>query len=307
MKYLIIGAGGTGGLIGGYLAKKHHDVTLVARSEHLKAIQNKGLTIKTYGEAPVCIKNIKAISEQQMGDQKFDVIFVCVKAYDLKNIIPMLKRTSHLQSIIIPILNSLGAGHYLRTELPGLNIYDGCIYITGYISAPGEVSQNNRIFKIFYGLNEVALKPNLLIEKMQKDFLESEIDIRYSSLVTNEIFRKLTFTSAFAACAAYHNKKAIDLQKDGPYRQLFVDLLHELKQISDRAGFGLTENFFEDNLRILDSLSADFTASLQKDLKQKKPDERNELIFDIVRLAGKHHLQLPYYSKIAEHFDNILR
>jgi 2-dehydropantoate 2-reductase len=303
MKYLVIGAGGTGGLIGGYLAKKQYDVTLVARGEHLRIIQTQGLSIKTYGKEPVRITTIKAISAQEIGDQKFDVIFICVKAYDLPHILTVLKSAAHTKTMIIPILNSLRAGSYLRSVLPGFLIYDGCIYITGYVSAPGEVSQNNQIFKIFYGLDGADPKPNPLKEKMEKDMLECGIEIRYSSLITNEIFRKLTFTSAFASCAAYHNKQAADLQLNGPYRQLFVSLLQELKQISDAAGFGLTESFFEDNLRILDNLSADFTASIQKDLLQKKPDERNELIFDMIRLANKHGVQITYYEKIAAFFN----
>jgi 2-dehydropantoate 2-reductase len=304
MKYLVIGAGGTGGLIGGYLAKNQHDVTLIARGEHLKAIQSKGLTIKTYGESTVSITSIKAVSEDAIGDQKFDVIFVCVKAYDLKNITTILQGAAQPQTMIIPILNSLGAGSYLRAQLPELNIYDGCIYITGYISAPGEVSQNNKIFKIFYGQDEANAKIDPFKKKMEKDLMHSGINIRYSSNITNEIFRKLTFTSAFASSAAYHDKQASDLQSDGPYRQLFISLLQELKLISDVANFGLTDSFFKDNLGILDSLSPDFTASLQKDLKLKKPDEREDLIFDIVRLAKKYNIQIVNYKRIAAYFDN---
>ena len=302
MKYLVIGAGGTGGLIGGYLAKNQLDVTLIARGEHLMAIQQKGLTIKTYGEEPVHISNIKAIGEDALENQKFDVIFVCVKAYHLSSIVQMLKNAAQEQTVIIPILNSLGAGRYLRTALPGLNIYDGCIYITGYISAPGEVSQNNRIFRIFYGLDEQANKDDYLRKIMEKEAQESGIDIRYSSRITNEIFRKLTFTSAFASCAAYNQIQASDLQLVGRYREHFINLLNELKQISDAAKFGLTKDFFSDNLRILDSLSPDFTASLQKDLQQKKADERNELIHDMVRLAERYHIEIPHYKKIANHF-----
>jgi len=44
MKYLIIGAGGTGGVTGYYMKKAGKDVTLIARGEHLKTIQEQGLT-----------------------------------------------------------------------------------------------------------------------------------------------------------------------------------------------------------------------------------------------------------------------
>ena len=45
MKYLIIGAGGTGGCIGAYLAKAGNDVTFIARGKHLQAIRENGLTV----------------------------------------------------------------------------------------------------------------------------------------------------------------------------------------------------------------------------------------------------------------------
>lgn len=43
MKYVVIGAGGTGGSIGGFLSKAGKDVTLIARGAHLAAIHEKGL------------------------------------------------------------------------------------------------------------------------------------------------------------------------------------------------------------------------------------------------------------------------
>ena len=39
MKYVVFGAGGTGGILGGQLAKGGQDVTLIARGAHLAAIQ----------------------------------------------------------------------------------------------------------------------------------------------------------------------------------------------------------------------------------------------------------------------------
>ena len=49
MKYCIIGAGGTGGCIGAYLAAAGKDATLIARGAHLAAMQREGLRIFTAG------------------------------------------------------------------------------------------------------------------------------------------------------------------------------------------------------------------------------------------------------------------
>jgi len=42
MRYLAIGAGGTGGCIGAYMIEVGKDITLIARGEHLKKIQRDG-------------------------------------------------------------------------------------------------------------------------------------------------------------------------------------------------------------------------------------------------------------------------
>ena len=46
-KYLIIGTGGVGGSIAGFLALNGEDVTCIARGSHLEAIRKYGLHLKS--------------------------------------------------------------------------------------------------------------------------------------------------------------------------------------------------------------------------------------------------------------------
>jgi 2-dehydropantoate 2-reductase len=45
MRIVILGAGGIGSIVAAFLARGGHDVTLIARGEHLKAIRERGLTV----------------------------------------------------------------------------------------------------------------------------------------------------------------------------------------------------------------------------------------------------------------------
>ena len=68
MKYLIIGAGGTGGVTGYYMKKAGKDVTLIARGEHLKKIQKQGLTLekmwdKTEENTGELLKGLQSLGE----------------------------------------------------------------------------------------------------------------------------------------------------------------------------------------------------------------------------------------------------
>ena len=48
MRYVVYGVGAVGGVIAGHLHRTGHEVTLVARGDHLAAIRARGLTLDTY-------------------------------------------------------------------------------------------------------------------------------------------------------------------------------------------------------------------------------------------------------------------
>lgn len=300
-RYLVIGAGGAGGLIAGFMAKNGADVTVVARGEHLKAIQEDGLCIKTYGEEPYAVKEVKAITAKAIAGNCFDIVFICVKSYSLAEVLPILEKGCHQNTLVISILNNMGAGTFLRSKLPQLNIFDGCVYLTGYVAAPGIIHQPNAIFRIFYGVKD-ANNLSLRCFDFEDDLRKSGIEIHRTPHIISEIFKKMAFTSPFASCASYYNKKAQDLQHTGTYRSLFIALLRELENIAKVAGFVYDGDLVADNIKILDQLSPAFTASFQKDLLQGKPDERETMIFDMVRLADQYGVAVPNYLRIAQYF-----
>lgn len=78
MKYAIIGAGGTGGILGFYMTKADRDVTLIARGRHLAAMQEKGLAVEKMWDGTTEIIPVKAMDMEHYDEQP-DVVLVCVK------------------------------------------------------------------------------------------------------------------------------------------------------------------------------------------------------------------------------------
>ena len=138
MKYLVIGAGGTGGSIGAYMTEAGKDVTLIARGEHLRRMQERGLRMETTKKGNYTVYPIKA-TDMEHYDERPDVIFVCVKGYSLDETIPFIRRVAKESTIVIPILNLYGTGGRMQEKLPGLLVTDGCIYIAGEIKEPGTI------------------------------------------------------------------------------------------------------------------------------------------------------------------------
>ena len=173
MKYLIAGTGGVGGSIAGFLSLAGKDVTCIARGAHLQAIQTNGLKLKSdlKGEHTLAIPATTA--EEFNG--KADVIFVCVKGYSVDSITELIKRAAHDKTIVIPILNVYGTGPRIQRLVPGVTVLDGCIYIVGFVSGTGEITEMGKIFRLVYGAHKgTQVAPGNTWKPFRKIFRRAE-------------------------------------------------------------------------------------------------------------------------------------
>ena len=149
MNYLIAGTGGVGGSIAAFLALAGKDVACIARGEHLAAIRTHGLRLHSDLKGEHTLHIPACTAEEYTG--KADVIFVCVKGYSVDSITELIRRAAKPDTVVIPILNVYGTGPRIQRLVPGVTVLDGCIYIVGFVSGKGEITQMGRIFRLVYG------------------------------------------------------------------------------------------------------------------------------------------------------------
>lgn len=79
----IVGAGAIGSVVGGFLSKAGHDVTLVDQwPEHVEAMKRNGLRLGgTCGQHVIPVRALH-IHEAQTIREPFDAVFIAVKSYD---------------------------------------------------------------------------------------------------------------------------------------------------------------------------------------------------------------------------------
>ena len=298
MKYLVIGAGGTGGCIGGYLAEAGKDVTLIARGRHLAAMQESGLRIETTTEEPNRTIQVKA-SDMEHYEEHPDVIFVCVKGYSLEDTVPFIRRVAKDDTVVIPILNIYGTGGRLQKLLPGLLVADGCIYIAAEIKEPGWILKKGDIFRVVYGVRTPEeYRP--VLEAIRKDLAESGISPVLSENIRRDALQKFSYVSPAAACGRYYDAKAGEMQQPGEVRDTFAALIHEIDLLAAAMGIHFEVDIVKTNLDILDTLSPEASTSMQRDIWQGKQSEIDGLVFEVVRMGQKYGVSLPIYEKIAE-------
>lgn len=300
MKYLIIGAGGTGGCIGAYMTEAGKDVTLIARGKHLERIKENGLRVETAWKGNYTVSPINACDMEHYKEQP-DVIFVCVKGYSLEDTVPFIKRIAHKNTVVIPILNIYGTGGRIQKMLPELLVTDGCIYISANIKEPGTLVMHGEIFRIVYGVrNNSEYRP--LLKQIEQDLKESNIDGFLSDDIRRDALQKFSYVSAMAACGLYYDAEALQMQKPGEIRETFVALMKEIDALAVAMGIYFTVDIVKVNLDILDKLIPTASTSMQRDIAQGKKSEIDGLIFEVVRMGEKYDVPVQTYKKIAEKF-----
>jgi 2-dehydropantoate 2-reductase len=81
MRFVVLGAGAVGGVVGGRLAQHGHDVVLVARGAHREAIAADGLLVRSpLEEVRVPVPVVEHPRELRLGDD--DVVLLAVKGQD---------------------------------------------------------------------------------------------------------------------------------------------------------------------------------------------------------------------------------
>ena len=299
MKYLIIGAGGTGACIGGYLAKSGQNVTFIARGKHLQAINEHGLTINSTQYGTFCLDLVRACTMENYVDTP-DVIFVCVKYYSLNEVNTFINRIACSKTLVIPVLNVFGTGQIIQDACPNCVVLDGCIYIMGMIEKPGIVTQFADIFKVYFGYRDgqAHLLENIA-HQVEQDLNHALIEGHFTNQINRESLQKFRLVSPMGAAGLYYNATGGDFMTSGEKQDTFIHLIDEVEQLGNAMGITFDTPLREINLKLLYGLAKDSTTSMQRDVQKGGASEIDGLVHSVVRLAKQYGITLPTYEKIS--------
>lgn len=300
LRYLIAGTGGVGGSIAAFLSLAGKDVACIARGEHLTSLQNRGLQLHSDLKGEHSLRIPAYTAEEFEG--KADVIFVCVKGYSVDSITELIKRASHENTVVIPILNVYGTGPRIQRLVPDVTVLDGCIYIVGFVSGKGEITQMGKIFRLVYGAHRGTAVPDGMLEAVQRDMQESGIKAEISPDINRDTFVKWSFISAMAVTGAYYDVPMGEVQKPGKVRDTFIGLSRESAALGKKLGIEFQEDVVDYNLKVIDKLAPESTASMQKDMAKGHQSEVQGLLFDMIAAAEEQGIDIPTYRMVAEKF-----
>lgn len=288
MKIAIIGTGGVGGYFGAKLAQADNDVTFLARGEHLKAIQNNGLTVKSIlGDFKV--KNIK-VTDKISNIEKPDLVIISVKAWQVKEIGVELKTILNNDTIIIPLQNGVLAADELAENIDRKNILGGLCRIISKIDAPGVINHFGVTPTIVFG--ELDKSRTDRLAKIQGLFSAAGIESKISEDIEADLWKKF-ISICVSGLLAVSNTTYGELRELKETRSLMVELINEVYSLSKKIGINIEEDFVDKTVSFIDSYPSDSTSSLTRDVWESKPSEIEYQNGTVVRLGEKYGVATP--------------
>jgi 2-dehydropantoate 2-reductase len=169
----IYGAGGVGGYFGGKISEafstpefSEYEVYFIARGEHLKAIKQHGIVVKTPGR--IFSAKPTLATEDVSEIPRPDLILLCVKSYDLQQAVAAIKTIANKNTVIVPLLNGVDIVERIRAILDTGIVLPACVYLGTHIESPGVINQSGGKGLSFSALKEKSLN---IPAKMLKSFL----------------------------------------------------------------------------------------------------------------------------------------
>lgn len=288
MKIAIIGTGGVGGYFGGKMAHAGFDVTFFARGQHLKAIQQNGLTVKSF-QGNFNVHPAKATDQiEQIG--KVDLVILGVKAWQVKEIATTLTPLLHADTAVMPLQNGVMAAEELQAVIAKQNVIGGLCRIFAKIESPGVINHFGYDPSIVFG--ELNNEKSKRIEQIKSLFEASGINAPIADDITVELWRKFIGICVGGLLAVTRSNYGI-MRELPQTRKLMSDLLIEIYQLSQKMGVNVESDFPDKTLAAIDSYPADSNTSLARDVWEGKPSEIEYQNGTVVKLGERYGMETP--------------
>lgn len=297
MKIYIIGAGGVGGYFGGLMAQGGLDVTFVTRAEQYTAIKQNGLEIKSVLgnfviEPTKVIEKISHISDP-------DLIFLCVKSYDLssiaKQLIPVIAPKTIVITLENGIDNDLNVAHLLPQQA---KVYPGIAYVIASRAEPGIISQTGGLRKIIIGDRKTPDNPHL--SSIVNLLSGAGVNIAQSPDVVQDLWKKFIYLIPFAGLTGAYRSPIGKILSDPEQKSRYESCVREVIAVARAAKANLPDDIFSQAMLTSTNTAPESKSSLLIDIESGRKTEIDNLHGTLIKLADSLGVEIPTIKSIYD-------
>lgn len=271
LKVTVMGAGAVGCYFGGMLARAGHEVTLVARPQHVQAIRRDGLRMetKTFDEQV----RLRAVDDAaEAGDA--DLVLFCVKSMDTEAAGRQIKPFLRPDTLVLCLQNGVDNAERLRGVLPEHEVAAAVVYVATEMAGPGHLKHHGR--------GELEIEPSPASERVAQALAAAGVPTVVSPNVRGALWFKLVMNCAYNAISAIAQQPyGENVQGQGIW-EVMRDVVDECVAVARADGVQLPGDAHAAVRKLVESMPTQYSSTAQ-DLARGKPTEIDFLNGFVVR------------------------
>ncbi|WP_407486797.1 ketopantoate reductase family protein [Elizabethkingia anophelis] len=300
---VVIGLGGVGGYFGFKMnqkneATKQYNISFVARETTYEIVKEKGLTLLS-PEHENAITRPDDIVKSIADIKNPDLIFICVKEYDLENVCQQLVKVITPDTVLFPMMNGADIYDRIRKIIPDHVILPSCVYVASHIKEKGIVEHKGKSGALIFGCDpqNKSADINWVVRLLE----ESNIKFIFKDNPLADIWEKFIFIASFGLVTAKYNSSISSVCTDEEQNQEAVRIMEEIKLIAKAKNIYLPEDIVAKTMEKAAGFPPGTPTSLQLDIHSDKGSNELELFGGAVINYGKElNINTPSTQRIYE-------
>jgi 2-dehydropantoate 2-reductase len=299
MRFLIAGAGAIGAYIGARMAHAGFDVTLFARGPHLRAMQERGVQVKSI-EGDFVARPAIASALEDVGP--VDVVFLGVKAHSLPQLAPQLRPVLGPGTTVVSTQNGVpwwyfqgfggdweglcldrvDPGGVISAAIEAHRVVGSIVYFSTEIPSPGVIQhiEGNRI-----SLGEPDGSRSDRCRRIAEALIASGLRCPVTTRLRHEIWVKVLGNASFNPVSALTRATLAQMARDPGVSSVIRNIMQEVEAVSRKLGMDLPVSI-EQRMAGAEKVGEHKTSMLQ-DLEAGRPMELEALVGAVVELGER--------------------
>ncbi|MGB0283009.1 MAG: ketopantoate reductase family protein [Neptuniibacter sp.] len=288
MRIVIWGAGGIGCYYGSKLQLAGHEITYVARGDHLEAMQLKGLVVEherlSFSGAVSAVDQTELLNNYNCDD--FDLIVLTVKANATQEIISQSRHwLSRGQTPVLSLQNGVENEQLIAEAVGNSRTLGGlAVRIGGHIQEPGVVTAKG-IAQIVLGCWPSVAETNntkYFTEKLVDTFNRAGIPTTHSEDIQKELWRKLLINNGVNPLSALTELDTKSITHDSVYKHVVYKMMEETALAARNHGVDITERDVDEMFNLISEFDA-IKTSMLVDKEKGRPLELDGICGPVLR------------------------
>lgn len=296
MRVAVIGSGGVGGFVGGRLARAGHEVAFLARGEHLHALREHGLRVRST-EGDFEMPSVTATDRiEELGPA--DLYLFTVKAYDTDTVARALQPNVRPGATVLTLQNGIDNHERIDGIVGAGTALAGTIRIETSIAEPGVIAHTSQGHAIHIGEVGADGPSSERVERLLAAFKEAGLNARLAREMRTALWDKFLFLVPFAALSTLARAPIGEILAQPELTETMEALLAEIAAIASAEGIDVGADAIEKRMGFMRQLHPEFKSSMQRDLERGKRLEVDALTGTVVRLGARHAIPTPVHACI---------